>query len=162
MADFSIMFTSENVRRHRTGTKTMTRRMAQQRSRFRGEERGTRPSLFTYVKVGDLLWVMEKWARIGLRIFYQADLDAPRGTCWQTATSLDRAMSRTTLEITQVRREHLHQITKKEAQLEGVASVEDYALLWNMLHGPGAWRANPEVVVMAYCVHEVNIDGYRN
>jgi hypothetical protein len=33
-----------------------------------------------------------------------------------------------------------------------------FALLWNSLHGPGAWDANPEAVVLQFRVARGNID----
>ena len=39
-----------------------------------------------------------------------------------------------------------------------VRAADAYAVLWNSLHGPGAWDANPWVVALTFTVQRGNID----
>ena len=36
--------------------------------------------------------------------------------------------------------------------------AERFRDLWNKLHGPESWDANPEVVAITFAVHKANID----
>jgi hypothetical protein len=40
-----------------------------------------------------------------------------------------------------------------------VRAADAYAVLWNSLHGPDAWDANPWVVALTFTVEQRNIDG---
>ena len=108
------------------------------------------------------------------------------------AMHMPRTVSRLTLEVTQVRRQRLQDITAIDAIAEGIASTwgdwmgqappwaeasilgygdasgehiwdnrtsrQNFGLLWNALHGPGAWESDPEVVAISFIVHHCNIN----
>ena len=88
---------------------------------------------------------------------------------------MPRAFSRILLEIVAVRVERLQDISEADAIAEGCDAVlaltikrpngahpgnprECYCDLWNSLHGPGAWDANPWVVALTFTVQRGNID----
>ncbi|WP_338507010.1 hypothetical protein [Pseudomonas poae] len=127
-----------------------------------------------YGKPGDRLWVRETHADIGCRLTYRADTD-DGAHCqvkkWTPAIHMFRRHSRILLEITDVRVERLHDITKEQAMAEGVRIYTDHAelgdwwhvegietysadprksfeLLWSSVGGD--WQANPWVWVVEF------------
>jgi hypothetical protein len=63
----------------------------------------------------------------------------------------------------------LQDISEVDAMAEGVQvgtvlfgdqpkASQAYRLLWNSLHGPEAWDANPWVVAVSFSVRQGNID----
>ena len=84
---------------------------------------------------------------------------------------MPRWASRLTLIVTATKIERVHEISEQDALREGMdfASFKDgtakgldpkssFAILWNELHGAGAWESNPEVVALTFIVHKQNID----
>lgn len=90
---------------------------------------------------------------------------------------MPRWASRLTLVVTATKIERLQAISESDAEAEGVfRHVAEYSLdkvfrdergatairyfreLWESLHGPDAWAANPEVVAISFVVHQANID----
>ncbi len=90
---------------------------------------------------------------------------------WRPSIHMPRWASRITLEVTAVRIERLQDISEADAFAEGVqcesyidyrrATTEDghplhshavdlFHLLWESLHGPGSWAANPLVWVIQF------------
>ena len=91
---------------------------------------------------------------------------------WRPSIHMPRWASRITLEITSVRVERLQDISEADAAAEGVTpkwepgfsgrlmealggfsfrpAASAYAELWESLHGPGAWDANPWVWVVEF------------
>ena len=75
--------------------------------------------------------------------------------------------SRLTLTVTDVRVERLQEISEEDAFEEGVTRADvplatwraSYRTLWNSLHGPDAWDANPWVAAISFTVSRGNIDG---
>jgi hypothetical protein len=45
-----------------------------------------------------------------------------------------------------------------EGFVESSSARRSFWMLWEYLHGPGAWDANPEVVVLTFTVERRNID----
>lgn len=139
------------------------------------------------VQPGGRLWVRETWSHSGTGVWSTADarraLDggvlyrvdddgSDLGIRWWPSIHMPRWASRLTLTVTAVRVERLQEISEADARAEGVsAEWSDHELygqsqpyrygfssLWNSLHGPGAWDANPEVVAIAFTVERRNID----
>lgn len=128
-----------------------------------------------YGQPGDRLWVRETWARDDEdgALMYRADLgrdmnaDAweqgrlegvPRYR-WKPSIHMPRQASRLALEVTGVRVELLHQISRGDAMAEGCpfANMQDgespvrwYEYLWRAINGPDSWDANPWVWVVEF------------
>lgn len=96
------------------------------------------------------------WAAV-----YRAGWDrSTGGTPWRPSIHMPRWASRITLHVEAVRVERLQDITDADAAAEGVAAraAEEpvgmaayrFRDLWDSLHGPEAWDANPEVVVLQF------------
>jgi hypothetical protein len=102
---------------------------------------------------------------------YRADGDFPWDTkayCnnWRTAATMPQWAARTWLQVESVRVERVQAITEADALAEGVdprgpvgyipasqrmgAARYQYANLWDLIHGPGAWAANPWVFVYTF------------
>ncbi len=100
---------------------------------------------------------------------------------WRSPIHMPRSASRLTLTVTDVRVQRLHDITEADAVAEGVESgmtsrglmwkaygdkpncwVDSarlsYIRLWESIHGPGAWDANPWVVALTFTAEKRNID----
>lgn len=130
-----------------------------------------------YGKVGDRLWVRETfaapWGRDG-DTYYRADgPDRHDDGSWKPSIHMPRWASRITLEITGVRAERLHAITKDDAIAEGSPcwvcgntvtrsgfsdcacysggdAVLSYETLWREINGAESWAANPLVWVVEF------------
>jgi hypothetical protein len=124
---------------------------------------------------------IDPWAT---RLHFDADGTPPEcddGTNWdrlRASIHMPRWMSRLTLTVTDVRVQRLQDISEADAMAEGAdpskrewAGVEEFGLssdpfryrkgfrdLWNSLHGPDAWDANPWVCALTFTVHPRNID----
>ena len=134
------------------------------------------PAILPY-DVGDRLWVREAWrtnkgfdylAPSGLpgmvAIHYEADGSTEAFGRLRPGMFMPRWASRLTLTVTAVRVERLQDISEADAEAEGIherpilphwperpfASV--YRGLWNDLHGPRAWDANPWVAAISFSI----------
>lgn len=133
---------------------------------------------------GDRLWVREafrgdrgydttpprQWSR--WPVHYEADgkRDTREGMGadgrLRSPIHMPRWASRITLTVTDVRVQRLQEISGADAVEEGVQEKGDYLdmprmafrALWNSLHGPDAWDANPWVVAVSFTVRHGNID----
>ncbi|MPS27592.1 MAG: morphogenetic protein [Alcaligenaceae bacterium] len=86
----------------------------------------------------------------------------PTTPAWhkRIARFMPRSASRITLEITGIHAEKLRDISETDATAEGTphslympagrTAVENFAHLWECLHGEGSWRANPWVWVVTF------------
>ncbi|MCA2014410.1 hypothetical protein LCM17_23165 [Cereibacter sphaeroides] len=96
---------------------------------------------------------------------------------YRHARFMPRWASRLTLIVTDVRVQRLQEISAQDTIAEGVwcetceamrqsacyergcfASADAFRSLWNSLHGPEAWGANPWVAAVSFAVHRCNID----
>ena len=109
-------------------------------------------------------------------ILYRADgHDSLDG--WWSSIHMPREFSRLTLTVTDVRVQRLGEISAADSIAEGVqcgtcefmntsacngrgcfASIAAFQALWNSLHGPDAWDANPWVAAYSFTVQRGNID----
>lgn len=88
---------------------------------------------------------------------------------WRPSIHMPRSASRITLEVTAVRIERLQDISEADAVSEGIGQYDNgtfglnnpgacmgptakvaYMRLWEFLHGPGFWDANPLVWVIEF------------
>ncbi|WP_304615869.1 hypothetical protein [Paracoccus sp. (in: a-proteobacteria)] len=133
---------------------------------------------------GDRLWVRESWQGLSYGDYlptksqvcdlrYAATdpltgMDAHvRGYPWRPSVHMPRWASRITLHITDVRVQRLQDISRGDAMSEGcpfpnMQNGPDprdwFRDLWNSLHGPDAWAANPWVCALTFTVQRGNID----
>ncbi len=137
---------------------------------------------------GDRLWVKEalivksndqsiRWAGYeadGKEVFYLHEWMWKRDRL--QAMFCPRWASRLTLTVTDVRVQRLQEISAEDAIAEGIERHganytgygrdrdlwmlprPSYASLWNSLHGPDAWEANPWVAAITFTVRKGNID----
>ena len=145
-----------------------------------------------YGSVGERLYVRETWQHSNFplgpfdedcSVFYRADyMDDPHGPdgekspegryrSWKPAIHMPRAASRIDLEVTGVRVERLHDISREDAKAEGCKhgdtcdhvrlSCADigclgpdyrvgYRKLWEQINGAGSWNANPWVWCVSF------------
>lgn len=126
-----------------------------------------------YGVAGDRLWVRETFALHDNRqppiIYYRADDPQKYESdgAWKPSTQMPRWASRITLEITKVRVERLQDITEEDAIAEGVDAIsqealrrqatwnrrQDFAQVWDLINGKGAWDANNWVWVLDFKRH---------
>lgn len=112
-------------------------------------------------------------------ITFRADGNRPfGGICsgWKSPIHMPRWASRLTLIVTDVRIHRLQEISNEDAIAEGIephghaftgygkqsdiwmTPYDSFASLWNSLHGPDAWAANPWVCALTLAIHRCNID----
>lgn len=86
---------------------------------------------------------------------------------WRSPIHMPRWASRLTLLVTDVRAQRVQEISRGDAMEEGCpfANMADgpnprdwYRDIWNSIHGPDAWDANPWVAAISFTVHRCNID----
>jgi len=111
-------------------------------------------------------WAKHEDAMSSSPIFYRADSANDNAGCiWRSPIHMPRWASRITLEITGVRVEQLQDISDEDALAEGVnvhpdfhgkardsiySPIQAFRDLWESIHGPGAWEANPWVWVVEF------------
>jgi len=89
---------------------------------------------------------------------------------WRPSIHMPKQASRICGPVTDMRREKLQDISEEDAIAEGsrepslVPTIgscwserDAFAKLWESIHGPGAWEANPEVVVVQFIPQLANI-----
>lgn len=118
-------------------------------------------------------------------ITYRADGNQPfGGGKWKSPIHMPRWASRLTLIVTDVRVQRLQDISEADAVAEGIEQARSgrfydptmsksaaahlggmfygprpaFEALWNSIHGPDAWAANPWVAAISFETHKCNID----
>jgi len=130
-----------------------------------GDEEGDIQFYSPYGQPGDQLWVRETWARTvvgagtAMVVYREGDNRTDYGGPWKPGIHMFQRDSRITLEITGVRVERLHDITRGDAMAEGcpfpnMADGDDprkwYSDLWNSINGTDSWDLNPWVWVIEF------------
>ena len=190
MKEKPILFSAEMVRAILDGRKTQTRRVSTYQ-RFLWTENGIAaqdgdsPVACPYGKVGDHLWVRETWSSyinaITLEVgyVYKASHGLLPGQKWKPSIHMPRKASRITLEITNVRVEHLQDISEQDAIAEGIINevyvqgeplsscwwnyqnkiygsaldspIDSFRSLWNLINATKhPWESNPWVWVIEF------------
>lgn len=99
---------------------------------------GTVHRVYSRIEPGDRLWVKETWCPRSngvllietlQRPFYRAgdgvgDMAKPTGWRWRPSIFMPRWASRLTLEVTSIRVQRLHELTKADAIAEGIHCVQ--------------------------------------
>jgi hypothetical protein len=129
---------------------------------------------------GDRLWAKETfqtgiWRGQEPQVTYRATMEWPWDGPWRSPIFMPRKLSRLTLTVTDVRVQRVQEITLGDCWAEGCSTGRDlcgaqsipqgailpfkeFRTLWNSLHGPEAWDANPWVAAYTFTVHRCNID----
>ena len=101
---------------------------------------------------------------------YRADYpESKPGEGWKPSIHMPRHLSRILLEVIAVSVERLQDISEADAQAEGIERAGEcnwrdylddgndftgarysYRSLWEQIHGPGSWDANPWVWVVEF------------
>lgn len=104
----------------------------------------------TFRECGDIQRSGKLRERFHDSLVYRADSDDTDGP-WRPSIFMPRWASRLLLDVVSVRVERLTQINEADAQAEGVASVDEYAKLWNSINGKSApWSSDPWVWVINF------------
>lgn len=107
--------------------------------------------------------------------YYRATEPEPDTLSWRSPIHMPRWASRLTLTVTEVRVQRLQGISEEDARAEGCRAfgpdiadpdqggpsgdaADAYRRLWNSLHGPDAWAANPWVAALTFTTTPANID----
>ena len=91
---------------------------------------------------------------------------------WRSPIHMPRWASRLTMTVTDVRVQQLREISEADAIAEGIPPAANsqtidcdtprpsaaFRSLWNSIHGPEAWDANPWVAAITFTVERRNID----
>ena len=187
MAERPILFSAPMIRALMAGTKTQTRRVVKDTGLYaidaaiHGPETAARELLALasrcpYGLPGHKLWVREAFSGArayemhgyplkewGNKIWFWADGNPQRGDWTKPRPSIHmpRHLSRITLEVTEVRVERLHDISRGDAMAEGCAFAnmaagpdprDWYRDLWASINGPSSWESNPWVWCVAFRV----------
>jgi len=170
-----VLFSSPMVRALLEGRKTQTRRIVKPQpdavsKPFHPEPRGGSKWIWMarddfpeyafaagdfkcpYGQSGDLLWVREAWADVGVRIAFRADTDGEKlraDAAWKPSIHMRRCDSRLTLEIANVRVQRLQEITAEDAMAEGAAmrarccgfnrNDDGWSMDWSEVGKPSKW-----------------------
>lgn len=165
MTERPIIFSGPMVRSLIIGSKTQTRRVANDQS---GIYSTTNP----YGHAGDLLWVKESWRTLAkyddlkptllpkhAPIEFKADLDKDiqneMSKKWRTPLFMPKSFTRLVLEIRDVRYERLMNCSQLDAIAEGISSdnsdpISQYKEIWENINGFGSWQRNPWVWVIEF------------
>ena len=183
MTDRPIIFSAPMVRALLDGRKSQTRRVLKPQPNASWGlidlQRAAALATCKYAP-GDRLWVKEGWG-MGLSDHgdcprYRATMDYMCGEkikppheglfVWKSPIFMPRRFSRLTLIVTDVRVQRVQEISRGDAMDEGCpfANMADgpnprdwYRDIWNSIHGPDAWDANPWVAAISFETRRCNI-----
>ena len=174
-----IIFSGPSLQAILDGRKTQTRRVCKMRDVY-GHDFGTysADAMATLIRnhcpygvPGNRLWVRETWAKhipgCPGGIAYRADHVDPKGDgpanpiTWKPSIFMPQWASRITLEVTDVRVEHVQEISEDDAKAEGTMWQSDpepfyysgmFRVLWNQInHKRGlGWNVNPWVWIIEF------------
>lgn len=144
-------------------TKTQTRRLANV----------TRPRF----KTGEKVFLKEPYTLLGESVYYKFDYSPNNWQRWKNKMFMPEKYARYYIEITNVRKEHLQDISEADCIAEGIERktmphpIENmgirgfknyifpemitdaklsYESLWTDINGFGSWESNPEVWVYEF------------
>lgn len=130
----------------RTGKHGIRRRSKSNTSGAFGKPR------FDKWKVGDRLWVRETYTRIHGRAVYAAtcDIESYR---WRPSIFMPRRFSRILLEITELKRELLRDVSEADALREGFENNREFLDYFEKINPEIKWE-NPVVMAIGFKVLE--------
>lgn len=135
----------------------------------------TRNGMTGEINQGSALYRADATDNTGARWPTVTPDDPDREVKWRSPIHMPRWASRLTLVVTDVRVQRLQDILLGDCYAEGcttgkgeadngslpkgwVGPWAEYRELWNSLHGPDAWDANPWVSATTFTVHRCNVD----
>ena len=121
------------------GVKTQTRRVA-------------KPGRCPFGKRGDLLWVREKWrpSQIEGKAWYAATCGDEDHHRWKPSIHMPRRFSRITLDVLDVRRQQLSDITEPDIAAEGIR------------RGRETWASGAKNPRQAWLIYWNRLNAHRN
>lgn len=160
MRDSPILFSAPMVRAILDGKKTMTRRIYK--------------TCFNSWQVGDRLWVRETYLvaqddsnttkiiyaatdpnLLGMGFNYSVKCSSKTQLpIWKPSIFMPRKYSRITLEITDIKRELLRDISEDDAKREGFENMQEFIDYFEEIN-PVLKEQNPEVIAIGFKVLEV-------
>ena len=193
--DRPILFSAPMVRAILDGKKTMTRRIYKPRfDKWQvGDRLWVRETYLEYIPYDDNGYLSSDKPVVAYRadeddpktIEAQLAIDAGRDNTnsygvedtesermvhgWQPSIFMPRRLSRILLELTELKRERLQDISEADAKREGVEPEGDYwgndiafisyrngfRSIWEKINGRNSWEQNPKVVAIGFKVLEV-------
>jgi len=109
-------------------------------------------------RIGQRVYVREAVASTGsgAGYLYQADdVVLPPDRRWLPACKMPADAARLMLHVRRAWFERLQDISEADAQAEGFADRLAFADAWSVIHGPGAWDANPWIVAIEFDVERL-------
>lgn len=145
-----IIFSTRLVQEIQSGNKTQTRRVVTTKN-------------CPYGEVGTILWVRETFRRVRMiygpkefKYEYRADYDKVFANLytWKPSIHMPRKAARIFLEVTEIRKETLLDITEEEAVREGLKDRDEFLKLWDIINAKRGYtvNTNPEVWVVGFKV----------
>lgn len=185
--DRPILFSTPMVRAILAGSKTMTRRVAKPKfDKWQvGDRLWVRETYVEYVPLdehedpitdeplvayrADGNFEIEEMLSDGKDRYLMFGEDSGFVKDWKPSIFMPRKHSRILLEITELKREQLQDISEADAEREGVEPEGDYwcndiafisyrngfRSIWEKINGRNSWEQNPEVVAIGFKVLEV-------